>query len=372
MNRSPFFLLLGAAALSWCVPLHSAAPADAQNLPAGTFHLQRAKIIDAQGFGRPMTAVTLFIPNGWTAQGGVIWQTNQFGCGRNATRFEWTATAPDGVSSVQILPEETWSGHNLPLPGMQGTCPNITITNAKDFLHWYVQRERGGARVLEYRERPEFAQTLAQLEKNETTAFRELRSWAEGGEVLIAYKLNGHDMRETLAMTVMFFLNRMNGVHPGEIREFLTVSTLPGFAMRAPHGSLDSRLTETMRRTMKADPEWSAAMAEHTRKMTQIYAQGAANRHAIRMDTIRQMSEIQQQGYENQQATIDRIHQRTIQMIRGVQIYFDPSTNEHIEVPHTGGNVWRLNDGSLVVTDNASFHPGRDLGVDGRQLEISE
>ncbi len=343
-----------------------------QPLPDGAYRLQNAQIIDSHGFGRPMTAVTLFIPAGWSASGGVVWQNNTTGCGKNGTRFEWTATAPDGLTAFQVLPEETWSGHNLPLPGMQQACPNVTITNAKDFLTWYVQRERPGARILDYRERPEFAKTLEHLNHNETTAYGELRNWVEGGEVLIAYQSQGREMRETLAMSVYFLLNHMPGVYPGEIREFLTIGTLPGFAARAPHGQLDFRLTETVRRSMKADPQWSAAMAEHNRKMGQIAAKGSADRHAIRMQTNREIAAINQQGYENRQASMDRIQEKTIQTIRGVDTYVDSSANERVELPNTYQNVWRLNDGSFILTDDAGFQPNRDLGIDGRQLELAK
>ncbi|MGH8017635.1 MAG: hypothetical protein ACREIA_04990 [Opitutaceae bacterium] len=244
--------------------------------------------------------------------------------------------------------------------------------NARDYLSWYVQRERPGARILDYRERPEFAKTLAHLEHSETTAFGDLRNWVEGGEVLIAYEMQGRDMRETLALSVYFLLNRMPGVYPGEIREFLTITTLPGFAARAPHGQLDFRLAETIRQSMKADPQWSAAMAEHNQKMAGIAAKGAADRHAIRMQTNREIAAINQQSYENRQASMDRIHEKTIQTIRGVDTYLDPSSNERIELPNTHDNVWRLNDGSFILTDDSSFQPNRDLGIEGRQLEAAK
>src|SRR5690606_16898836 len=158
------------------------------------------------------------------------------GCGRAGTRVEWAAYAPDGVSAFQVIPEESWSGHNLPMMGVQQACPNVTITNIKDYIAWYVERERPGARILDYRDRPDFTEKAPYLNKREATASGELSSWAQGGEALIAYEMQGRDMRETIAISVLFMHNRMAGVMPGEVREFLTLVSFPGFAARAPHG----------------------------------------------------------------------------------------------------------------------------------------
>ncbi|MCG6870529.1 MAG: hypothetical protein LJE91_17885 [Gammaproteobacteria bacterium] len=35
--------------------------------------LKQVELVDAQGFERPMTALTLLIPVDWRAQGGVSW-----------------------------------------------------------------------------------------------------------------------------------------------------------------------------------------------------------------------------------------------------------------------------------------------------------
>lgn len=366
--RVPFLALASSLAF---LPLVGVSATREADLPPGTYRLQSARIVDAQGFGQPMTAATIFIPAGWTTSGGYLWQINNTGCGKNGSRFEWRATSPDGSQSIEIIPEETWTGHNLPMPPMQQSCPNVTITNAKDYLQWYVQRNRPGARILDYRARPEYVESMQAMNRSDTSVGGELRSWVEGGEVLVGYTADGRDMRETIGIPLLFMLNRMQGVYPGEIREFLTISAMPGFAVRAPHGQLDFKLSETIRRSIKTDPTWSARMAEHNNKMGQIAAKGAADRHAIRMDTIRQVGEMNTRAYNDRMAASDRSHEQFVQSIRGVQTYSDPSANERIELPNTHDNVWRLNDGTFILTDDANFAPGRDLGQDGRRLEVA-
>lgn len=366
MRPSPGFL---AAVCFSVVGLYAAAP---RELPAGSVRLQKVAITDPSGFAQPMTAATLFIPLGWTATGGVVWQQTQTACGKAPTRFEWRAAAHDGVSAIEILPEESWSGNNLQLPSAPGACPNVQITSVREYLKWYVSRVRPGARILDYRDRADLITQPELFNRSERTAFGELKSWAEGGEVLLAGQINGRETREALAITVYFNLSRMPGVAPGEIREFLSLSAQVGFAVRAPAGQLDFTFAETIRRSIKVDPTWSALMAEHNQKLAGIAAKGAADRQEIRRKTAEEIAAINRQSYENTQAANDRTHAKFIQSIRGVETYVDPTSKERTELPNTHDRVWRLNDGSYLLTNDVNFQPDRDLGIQGQQLEVAK
>lgn len=351
----------------------SAAVRGARNsLPAGSFRLQNAQILDQHGFGRVMTAMTMLIPAGWRASGGVVWQSNPALCGKNATHVEWRAVAADGLSAIELLPQESWSGNNLQLPAMPQGCPNVTISNVKDYLHWYAGRVRPGARILEYRDRPDMTTSLGAYNRSDRGVAGELKSWVQGGELLLASQVDGRDMRESLAIVVVFMLNRMSGVMPGEIREFVTISAMAALAVRAPQEQFDLKFAEMIRRSMKVDPQWSTAMAAHNQKMMGIAAKGAADRHEIRMQTAREVAEINRQGDENRQASRDRGHSEFVRMIREVEIYVDPKSKESIELPSTHDRIWRLEDGTYLFTNDAALQPGRDLGVEGRQLEVGK
>ena len=365
---SPLPRLLAALWLS-SLSAPAAAP---RELPAGSLRLQPARILDSSGFGKPMTAVTLFIPAGWTASGGVVWDQTQSACGKAPTRFEWRAAAPDGVSAIEILPEESWSGNNLQVPAMPGACPNIQITNVKDYLRWYASRVRPGARILDYRDRADMITHPELYNRTDRGPFGEIKTWAEGGEILLASQVNGRDVRESLAMIVHFTLSRMPGVAPGEVRDFLYLAAQVGFAVRAPAGQLDFSFVETVRRSIKADPAWSALMAEHNQKMAGISAKGAADRQAIRQKTAEEIAAINRQTYDNTQATNDRIHDKFSQTIRGVETYVDPTSKERTELPNTHDHVWRLNDGTYLLTNDVNFQPNRDLGIQGQQLEVAK
>ncbi len=349
---------------------HPGSPPSGASLPSGSYRMQRAQILDRNGFGREMTAYNLFVPAGWQTQGQVVWQNKTTPCGPNAVHVDWATFSPDGSRVMHILPAETWMGNNLPMAGTQQDCPNVGMTNVRDYLQWYLQRNRPNARILEYRDRPDIIKDSLHLNDTQRIGNSETRSWIEAGEVLIAYEVGGVEVRETIAIPTFFIHNRMPDAMGG-VMEILTISAMPGLASRAPAGELDFQLIETVRSSIKADPQWQAAMFEHQRKMNEINAKGSRDRHNINMETIRAVGEINSQIYENRTASSDRMHHQTIQAIRGVDTYADPTTHERFELPYTHENAWRLDDGTFILTNDANFEPYRDLGLDGRQMEIS-
>ena len=78
--------------------------------PPGIVRFDRAIIVDAVGFEQPMAASTMFIPHGWQTQGGVVWG-REYLC-TNGYNVNWSATSPDGSTSITILPQEKWESNN--------------------------------------------------------------------------------------------------------------------------------------------------------------------------------------------------------------------------------------------------------------------
>lgn len=346
-------------------------------MPSGAIRVQKADVIDQSGFGRPMVAATVMIPAGWQTQGGVLWIQNMTGCGKKTPHFAWRATSPDGMSTMEILPEENWSGSNQYVAGMpQQTCPNIQIQTAKEYIHTWVQYNRPGARVLDYRDRYD---TVAELDKQLKQMQQqqppmpgiEMRQWIEGGQALIGYNQQGTEMRELIGIAVIFTLTRMQGVMPGEIAEYLTISTLPGFSMRAPDGRLDFKMAEMLRKSGRPDPQWQAKMAQHYRKMSQINTKGAMDRSKIISRTYSEISAMQHDSWKKKNASDDYLQRERVEAIRGTETYNDPSGGT-IELDNTYQHAWQLNDGSYVLTDDHSFNPYAVMGQDGQKLEVTK
>lgn len=353
------------------LPAESVEEGTKQQVHSKSFiRLAPVQIMDTAGFGRAIPASTVLIPADWATQGGVVWQVNNRGCGRKNPHFSWGASSPDGKHQVQILPEESWTGNNLGTPPGNG-CPNIWLRSAEEYLRVFVQHNRPQAQIREYQPRPDIASQYKHLEQVSPMPMGEFRTWIDSGQVLVHYSHQGQAMEELIAVLVVFQLNRMQGAVPGQIQEHLTISTLPGFAMRAPRGELNLKLAETIRTSGKANPEWVNLMAQHNAKIAQINRKGAADRHKIHMDTMREIGEMNQKSYEYRQRVQDEGHKKFSQMIREVESFSDPDGSE-VELPSTHQNAWKLDDGTYILTDDHSFKPFRDLGVDGEQLERRE
>ena len=158
----------------------SGATAQARPLPAGALRVKPAEIIDRHGFEKPLVAATMLVPLGWKGEGGVEWNPMD-PRGGEGYRFNWKATAPDGVGAIAVLPAERWSHGNFPMP--QNNCLSSTASGVRAYLEWFVQRSRPGARVLDFRARPDLAAPYQQLAQLPATPG--MRTWVEGGELLI-------------------------------------------------------------------------------------------------------------------------------------------------------------------------------------------
>ena len=101
---------IAALALAGCTPpTQNAAPVDSGNAssavpvaPAGG--TVPFKVIDTEGFDRPMTAFTIEIPSGWTAAAQMRWDNRNGQCSVDVASANVRLTGPDGVSQIEFLP----------------------------------------------------------------------------------------------------------------------------------------------------------------------------------------------------------------------------------------------------------------------------
>jgi len=91
-------------------------------------------------------------------------------------------------------------------------------------------------------------------------------------------------------------------------------------------------------------------------------------RGQIITNTQAEIAEMQNQTWQSNQATDQRIHEHTMDTVRGVQPYYDPVRGSAVEVDNSYQYLWRLEDGSYFQTNDPSFNPSLSLGVNGEQL----
>ncbi|MEM9013981.1 MAG: hypothetical protein AAGB02_02630 [Pseudomonadota bacterium] len=347
------------------------AAAAAKGLPQGAIRVERAKIIDAQGFEKPMTAATMLIPAGWKTQGGIGWNPQISDCGPIPTHINWAAVAPDGVSQLQILPELKFTGMQANMaPPPQTQCPNMMITDATEFFRQYVGMVRSGAQIIDMRPRQDLKQQMeAMLQPQMSPGMgMEVRQWVDAVDLLLAYSVNGQDVREIMTTGAVFFYTAIPDAMGGRMESLLT-STMPTFALRAPNGQLNFKHAEMFRNSYMRDPQWGARMAKHNAVIARQNAQGAAARSRIITETNNEIMDMQQDSWRRQNEMRDRGQRETTEMILGVETYNDPYNGGTVQLDNTYDNAWQLNDGTFVLTDDPSFEPNVYLGVDGQKLQ---
>lgn len=329
--------------------------------------VREVQIIDQNGFERPIPAARMLVPSDWQAEGGVTWNPAN-SCGQSGI-YEWAAWSPDGLYGVELMPNTAWQMNNLPaqFQGMD-PCPRRNATSVRQYLEQLARERRPGARVLDYRDRPDLAEAAGVPEQRTPMAMGELRQWAEAGEVLLGYTYNGTPYREVIQATAGFTHTLMPDAMTGGTMETLAVFTMPAFAFRAPDGRLDFTMVESLRNSIRSDPEYDRRMAAHYQKMGRIRAKGTADRAAATQRHGEEMLDIIHEGYESRQRIIDEGHDRFSRTIREVEVYNDPLEGQ-VELPSHYDRAWRLDGGDYLLSNDQNLEPWRDLGVNGTEME---
>jgi hypothetical protein len=337
-------------------------PYPARNL----LRVEPAVVVDASGFEQPIGAATLFIPQGWRAQGGVLWG-QEFMC-TNGYGIQWQAVSPDGFSSIAILPSERWESNTYGAPASTPGCPMAPYTTVRQYLEALAQRLRPGSRVLDFRVRQDLQAQFAQLSSSTPMPAGEMRTSVDAGEVLIAFADRGRDMRGTIAAVAVFTLTRANyGMGP---MDALNAYTFPAYAVTAPNGQLDMRFFEAVRRSIKLNPQWERRIGNHNAAIGRVAIEESRKRANIIARSNEEISRIRQETWNSYQESSDRRAREFGEAIRGVETYNDDNApGGTVELSHLYDHAWRLNDGSYVLTNDVNFDPWRDLQVEGRRLE---
>lgn len=355
-----------------------AAPGTPQQMKPGSVGVVRADVFDRNGFEKPIKAITILLPAGWTYDGAIVWK-QPGGCAPSPYDFNFRGRSPDGATTVSVIPQEQWQWTNQPAFAGPSPCPTLQIQSVQAYLEHYVARARQGARIIDFRRRPDAEQKYQQLATSQSGAGTSMRTWIESGDALIAYNNGGAEMREIIGATVMFTHMHLDGMSMTPPVDTITAMTMPGFTMSAPNGQLDFRLAEMIRTSGQENPEWTARMAKYYENLRRINAkasrsavQGAADRSSIIARTGDEIREMQMDSWRRQNESSDYIQRESSEAIRGVETYNDPYNGGTVELDNTYDYNWQLNDGSYVQSNNPNFDPNVDLGLEAQQLEVTE
>jgi hypothetical protein len=336
--------------------------------------LQPGVIVDATGFRQPMAAASIFIPYGWKTEGGVYW-ARDFMC-TNGYNFIWSAAAPDGSMSIGIAPQTAWEMNSAGTGATRPGCQLMQIQSARQYLEYYVTRSIPGARILDFRDRPDLVQQVGIQAARTPMPAGEMRRWGEGGEILFSFSQNGRDMRGSMAAFVQFDLmvsdySQQVGNIPGARNEFLFAFAHPGWVATAPNGQFNFAFFEALRKSIRPNMDWARAIAGHNAAIGQVALEESRKRSRIITETNDYISKLRQDTWNAQQESADRRAREFGEVIRGVETYKDEwGPGGQRELSGYYDHAWRLNDGTYVMTDDPNFDPWRDLQLEGKKLEV--
>ncbi len=336
-------------------------PAGATGPPADSaLHLTVLHVHDSVA-GRE--AFRMLIPEGWQADGGVLWRYDRFDLATVAMRV----SNPDGLEALEFYPL-------FPFVWVEGgiaCCPEGTeylghevvrpITDPTTFVRELVlpRYRRGvGARVVNSTALPEVEQAVAaSSEGTDVTAVK----------VRVEYREAGHWVEEDFYV-VLFFAK--NPYVPGSVRW----GTQYLYSFKAERGKLDSvaSLMQALVSSVIVDEQWFSEYQQVVQMAIQngmLAIRSAGELSRIIAQTSEEISQIYRQAYENRQATYDRVYAGFSRAVRGVETYRNPYEGRPIQLPSQYSYVWVSPQGEYTFTNDPGYDPNVGSTQTWRRME---
>lgn len=328
--------------------------------------MQQVLGIDATGFGQPVPAFAVTVPQGWQTRGGVHWNIRDT-CNPYGYDFSWAAISRDERYGVAILPAVRWV--STPGNGVR-QCPVMQLSSVRDVIAAMVNRMMPQAQMLDYRQRPDYLQeTGVQPSRYDLGGGSYMATHVDAGEALFGYTdERGTPMRATVGLVVMVHETFMPGGGViADMRHFQG-QTLPAWLAFAPDGELNMTVSEQMRQSMKMNPAWQRQIMQHHAKINGDNRRTQTNIANINRETNEFISRLSQQGHENRMQAMDRAGEAFTNSIHERELWRDTDGSK-LNAPVGGENLWRLDNGDYVSTNDFNFNPLEQTGQFGTQLE---
>jgi hypothetical protein len=335
------------------------------------------KVYDNQGWGQPVLAYTMLVPDGWRVEGGIQWHSQWHCLSTDAITNQLRVTSPDGRYAFEAFPDygASWyddaykvQTHQQQLAMGQQVCPLARPFNASGFLTGiFVPAFRRGAQIESVQQNRQAAQALYdQITQSYGALLR-----ATGGQVStdaarVILREQGSE-EVVMANTAVTATRGMSATAAanGQIA-YSTDYTLGAskvVSFRAPVGQLQQMepLFGAMLGSIHINPAWQAAITQFLTNMGNIQTRGAIDRANIMRDAQNQIGDTIMSTWQRRQDSLDRISRSWSQTIRGTGDFVDPATNTTVELPWGYDNVWSDGNGEYLLTTIQGFNPNSDL-----------
>jgi hypothetical protein len=332
------------------------------SVQARVFH-----VIDQYGFERPMSAMTLELPDDWSLQSDIRWGANP--CGM----YLWHVLAQSGDTQARLegLPAFHFTGSTDPmtqssiatviaqqaqLTGQSPYCQAVLIYSIEGFLNdYFIPLFRPGAELVQFvpdaaasaNTRQQTLQSLAGMQG----MLQELN--VEVARVRLDYPDQGEGVAEWIYIQLVA---KEYAMMPYVDTEVAILS------LRAPVRQID-RYLEVLNRaieTSKPNPQWQARVAQVRNQVGQTAVREAGKRSRIISESNNQIGDMIMQGWQQRQQTLDNVYDRGARARQGIGRYTDPIGGTGYDAEYGHERIWVNPYGEYVPGNDPYYDPNLD------------
>lgn len=307
------------------------------------------------------------MPKGWKVEGGVLWRHDR---ALYAT-YNVRIYNPGTLEHLRGIPTEFRSTPTM--PGQQGLDLEGTeyaplMENPADYITKIAIpehcRDVPRYKVVGFEELPKLAKKAGEMAKPFEAPGVSVSSAA--GRLRIEYELQGQAVEEDFYCSLVYIDCRAKWQQLGLPNGPIQYVPTDLYSIRAAKGRLDA-ITPMMNATISTMHE-DIQMYALRQQIDQIRAKGAAERADVRRrgyEKVRQtqleINDIITKGYEERQATQDRLQRQYVDTIRGVDRYVEPTSSDtQVQLPSGYEKAWSNGLGEYILSNDAFFDPNQN------------
>jgi hypothetical protein len=345
--------------------------------------LERVRILDEQGFDRPVEAMSVLLPRGWRTEAGVRWRgVNE--CRGEIVTWQMTATSPDGAIQFVVLPVRSFTFHQDQLlqqaalaAAQQGGCPVSPPFNAAQYLE-NLARSGLGASVSNVRADESLQAVLDKISADGNAISRRYGTGTNQSGSGVYGTLSWPDGTKGLAQVgVSVLVNQSRDMYTGAPNGFASTTVFHQIYIRYPAAREAEalKLFGTVTSSHRMNPVWAKAKenfltrlgnVEHAGRMERLRLQGEQSAAYAQAQSA--ASDARMRDWERGQASSDAGQRRFIQTIREVETWTDAGGSP-VELSAGYSHAWSRPDGSFILTNNSLFDPGVELQQNWVRIE---
>jgi hypothetical protein len=341
--------------------------------PPRYFHMKAVQVIDKAGFAKPIPAMDLLIPAGWTFDGKVEWANR--GGFTDLAAISFHMQSPDGKIVIEGYPSFSWQFVDNPsvqrylvAENQQGLkvglkpCPvNQPVPAATVLTKIIVPHLRPGKTIAAMETSADLDQFIkdrtAEMQAHVAKTNQSLQLRADEARARLKYDVDGAPVEEWISAVSMAQTSPSGDGRGGRRYDNRAIMIM---SMRAPAGQLEAneRLLAAVRGSIHLDQDWGAQFLSMVDKLNTAQQQQRAARDQI----IRQFQQDEIAAINgvvaNSQRGSDQAVAAESQYLRGVETYRDPSTGKQYELDNKYGHAWMNSNGSdVILSDDPNLNP---------------